>query len=201
MKILVTGFNPFGGEKVNPSLEAVKLLPDEILGAEIIKLEIPTVRGKAFEVQKEVIESERPDVVVNIGQAGGRPDITVERIGINVDDYRIPDNEGNQPVDEKIIEEGPDAYFVTLPIKSIVLKIQDNQIPASISNTAGTFLCNHVTYCMAHLAKTQYPSMRTGFIHVPYLSEQVIDKKGMPSMALETMVQGLTYALEAIIEA
>ena len=122
MKILVTGFDPFGAEKINPAIEAVNLLPDEIKEAKILKLEIPTVVKKAVDVQRDVIEKERPDVVLNIGQAGGRPDITVERVGINVDDCRIPDNEGNQPIDEKIVEDGPDAYFVTLPIKAMERK-------------------------------------------------------------------------------
>lgn len=200
MKILVTGFDPFGGEKINPAIEAVKLLPDEIKGARILKLEIPTVIKKAVDVQRDIIEKERPDVVLNIGQAGGRPDITVERVGINVDDCRIPDNEGNQPIDEKIVEDGPDAYFVTIPIKAMVKKMQEGKIPASISNTAGTFICNHVTYGISHLAATEYPEMRTGFIHIPFLPEQVIDKKNMPSMALETIVKGLTLAIEAIVE-
>lgn len=200
MKILVTGFDPFGGEKINPAIEAVKLLPDEISGAKTIKLEIPTVIKKVVDVQRDIIERERPDVVLNIGQAGGRPDITVERVGINVDDCRIPDNEGNQPIDEKIDEDGPDAYFVTLPIKAMVKKMVDGKIPASVSNTAGTFICNHGTYGIAHLAATKYPEMRTGFIHIPFLPEQVIDKKNIPSMALETIVKGLTLAIEAIVE-
>ena len=174
MKILVSGFDPFGGEKVNPAIESVKLLPDEIKGAQIIKLEIPTVARKSLKRLEEVIEAEKPDVVINVGQAGGRPDITVERVGINMDDFRIKDNEGNQPIDEKIAEDGPDAYLVTIPIKAMVQKMIDNKIPASVSNTAGTFVCNHVCYGMAHLASTKYPNMRTGFIHIPFLPEQVV---------------------------
>lgn len=200
MKILISGFDPFGGEKINPAIESVKLLPDEIKGAKIVKLEIPTVIGKSLRKLEEVIKAEKPDVVINVGQAGGRPDITVERVGINVDDCRIQDNEGNQPVDEPVVAGGPDAYFVTLPIKAMVEKMKENKVPASISNTAGTFICNHVTYWMAHLAKTQYPNMRTGFIHIPFLPEQVLDKKNMPSMALDLIVKGLTHAIEAVIE-
>lgn len=200
MKILVSGFDPFGGEKINPAIESVKLLPDEINGAEIVKLEIPTVIGKSLRKLEEVIEIEKPDVVINVGQAGGRPDITVERIGINVDDCRIKDNEGNQPIDEPVVAGGPDAYFVTLPIKAMVQKMVENKVPASVSNTAGTFICNHVTYGMAHLAKTKYPNMRTGFIHIPFLPEQVVDKKNMPSMALEMIVKGLIHSIEAIVE-
>lgn len=120
MKILVTGFDPFGGEKINPAIESVKKLPDKILGAEIIKLEIPTVIGKSVDKIREKIKEVNPDVVLSIGQAGGRPDITVERVGINCDDCRIKDNEGNQPIDEKVVEDGPAAYFATVPIKAMV---------------------------------------------------------------------------------
>lgn len=200
MKILVSGFDPFGGEKVNPAIESVKKLPDTILGVEIIKLEIPTVIGKSIQKIEEAVELHKPDVVISVGQAGGRTDITVERVGVNVDDCRIPDNEGNQPIDEKIAKDGPDAYFVTLPIKAMVEHIQKKGIPASVSNTAGTFICNHVTYGVRHLAEIKYPKMRTGFIHIPFLPQQVLDKKGMPSMELDVIVKGLVAAIEAVIQ-
>lgn len=200
MKILISGFDPFGGEKINPAIEAVKLLPDEIKGAKIIKVEIPTVRKKSLEKLEEIIEKEKVDVVLNIGQAGGRSDITIERVGINVDDFRIEDNEKNMPIDEKIAVDGPDAYFVTIPIKAIVKNIQKHNIPASVSNTAGTFVCNHVCYGMAHLAKTKYPNMKTGFIHIPFLPQQVLNKKNVPSMSLEMIAKALEYTIEAIIE-
>lgn len=199
MKILVTGFDPFGGEKINPAIESVKRLPDKIMDAEIIKLEIPTVIGKSVDKIREKIKEVEPDVVLSIGQAGGRPDITVERVGINCDDCRIKDNEGNQPIDEKVVEDGPAAYFATIPIKAIVEHIKEGKIPASVSNTAGTFICNHVLYGVCHIKATEYPNMRTGFIHIPFLPEQVTDKKNMPSMALETIVKGLELAIEAII--
>lgn len=199
MKILVTGFDPFGGEKINPAIESVKRLPDKILDAEIIKLEIPTVIGKSVDKIREKIKEVEPDVVLSIGQAGGRPDITVERVGINCDDCRIKDNEGNQPIDEKVVEDGPAAYFATIPIKAIVEHIKEGKIPASVSNTAGTFICNHVLYGVCHIKATEYPNMRTGFIHIPFLPEQVTDKKNMPSMALDTIVKGLELAIEAII--
>lgn len=200
MKILVSGFDPFGGEKINPAIEAVKLLPDEISGAKIIKVEIPTVRIKSLQKLEEVIEKEKPDVVLNIGQAGGRTDITVERVGINVDDFRIKDNEGNMPIDEKIKQDGADAYLVKVPIKAMVKKMVENNIPASVSNTAGTFVCNHVCYAMAYLAQTKYKNMKTGFIHIPFLPQQVLDKKNTASMPLETIVKGLTHAIEAVVE-
>ena len=204
MKILVTGFDPFGGEKINPALETIKRLPDTILGAQIIKLEIPTVVGKSLAKIKEAVEKENPDAVLSIGQAGGRSEITVERIGINIDDCRIPDNEGNQPIDEPVVKGGPAAYFVTIPIKAIVENIKAHNIPASISNTAGTFICNHVCYGVAHLAAARTAAgkpMKSGFIHIPFLPEQVIGKPALtPSMSLETIVSGITHALEAIVE-
>ena len=204
MKILVTGFDPFGGEKINPALETIKRLPDAVLGARIIKLEIPTVVGKSLAKIQEAVEKENPDVVLSIGQAGGRSEITVERVGINIDDCRIPDNEGNQPIDEPIVAGGPSAYFVTVPIKAIVEKIKTNKIPASISNTAGTFICNHVCYGVAHLAAARTAAgkpMKSGFIHIPFLPEQVIGKPALtPSMSLETIVSGITHALEAIVQ-
>lgn len=200
MKILVTGFDPFGGEAVNPAIETVKRLPDTIAGADIIKLEIPTVCHKSLRVIEEAVVRYDPDVVLSIGQAGGRPDITVERVGINVDDCRIPDNEGNQIVDEPIYPDGPDAYFVTVPIKAMVARIQSRKIPASVSNTAGTFVCNHVTYGVCHLIATKFPGRRSGFIHIPFLPEQVLDKKNMPSMSQEMMVQAIEAAIEAIVD-
>ncbi len=204
MKILVTGFDPFGGEKINPALETIKRLPDTILGAQIIKLEIPTVVGKSLAKITEAVEKENPDVVLSIGQAGGRSEITVERVGINIDDCRIPDNEGNQPIDEPVVKGGPAAYFVTVPIKAIVENIKAHNIPASISNTAGTFICNHVCYGVAHLAAARTAAgkpMKSGFIHIPFLPEQVIGKPALtPSMSLETIVSGITHALEAIVK-
>ncbi len=200
MKILVTGFDPFGGEPVNPAIETVKRLPDVIAGAEIVKLEIPTVCHKSLRVIDEAVSRYDPDVVLSVGQAGGRPDITVERVGINVDDCRIPDNEGNQIIDEPIYPEGPAAYFVTLPIKAMVQNMQNRNIPASVSNTAGTFVCNHVTYGVCHLLATKYPGKRSGFIHIPYLPQQALDKKNMPSMSQDMMVEAITAAIEAIVE-
>lgn len=183
MKILVTGFDPFGGEAVNPALETVKRLPEKIGEAEIIKLEIPTVRQKSLQAIGRAIEKYDPDVILSVGQAGGRADITVERVGINVDDYRIADNEGNQIIDEPVVPGGPAAYFVTVPIKAMVAKIQEKGIPASVSNTAGTFVCNHVTYGVCHLLATKYPEKRSGFVHIPYLPEQADAREALPEQA------------------
>jgi len=200
MKILVTGFEPFGGESINPALEAVKKLKNEILGAKIIKAEIPTVFHKSIEKLLEHIEEEKPDVTLCIGQAGGRFDLTVERIAINIDDARIPDNEGNQPIDKVIYEDGKSAYFSKLPIKAMVNEIRNIGVPASVSNSAGTFVCNHIMYGLMYHINKSYSNMRGGFIHVPYIPEQVIEKKNQPYMALENIVRGLEAAIKAIVE-
>lgn len=199
MKILVTGFDPFDGDSVNPALELIKQLPEEIDGCEIITLEVPTVFHKSIQVIKQAIDTQHPDAVLSVGQAGGRVDMTVERIGINCDDARIPDNEGNSPVDEKVFEDGDDAYLLTLPVKAMVKAIQDAGVPASVSNTAGTFVCNHVAYGVAYLAKKYYPDMKTGFMHIPFLPYQAAEKRGMPSMSLESLKTGTVAAIKAII--
>ena len=200
MKILVTGFDPFGGEPINPAIESVKKLPDNIAGAQIIKLEIPTVKGKSIKKIEKAIEEHNPDVILSIGQAGGRFDISVERVGINLDDFRIPDNEGNQTIDESIFPDGENAYFVDLPVKAMVKNIQKNKIPASVSYTAGTFVCNHVLYGTLYLVNIKYKGKKAGFIHIPFLPQQVIDKKNTPSMELNTIVKGLIAAIEAIVK-
>jgi len=200
MKVLVTGFEPFGGEPVNPALEAVKKLESNIAGAEVVKAELPTVFKKSIEKLEELIEREKPDITLCIGQAGGRFDITIERVAINMDDARIPDNEGNQPIDEPIYEDGENAYFAKLPIKAMVKEIRDNKIPASVSNTAGTFVCNHIMYGLLYLIDKKYPNIKGGFIHVPFIPEQVVNKRNTPSMSLEDITKGLTLAIKAAVE-
>ncbi|WP_195266114.1 pyroglutamyl-peptidase I [Clostridium sp. 1001275B_160808_H3] len=200
MKILITGFDPFGGENINPALEAVKKLPDTILDNEIIKLEIPTVFRKSLETIEENIIKHNPDVVISVGQAGGRFGVTPERVAINIDDARIKDNEGNQPIDISIFEDGEAAYFSNLPIKAMVKEMVDNGIPASVSNTAGTFVCNHVMYGILYLIDKKYPNIRGGFIHVPYIPAQVTTKPNMPSMSIEDISKGLEFSIKAIIE-
>lgn len=199
MKVLITGFDPFGGEKINPALEAVKKLPDTIAGAEIIKLEIPTVFRKSLEKIEENIIKHNPDIVISIGQAGGRAEITPERVAINIDDARIPDNEAKQPIDIPIFEDGENAYFSNLPIKAMVKETKEGGIPASISNTAGTFVCNHVMYGILYMAAKKYPNIRGGFIHVPYIPSQVLDKPNTPSMSLEDIAKGLELCVKAAV--
>ena len=199
MKVLITGFDAFGGEPVNPAEEAVKKVSDRIQGAEIIKVIIPTVQTKSVQAIERAIKEHRPDMVISIGQAGGRFDITPERVAINIDDYRIKDNEGNQPIDAVIEEDGQAAYFSNLPVKAMVKHMNDNGVPATLSNTAGTFVCNHVMYGILYMIDKKYPNMKGGFIHIPYMTSQVMDKKNMPFMSLEEIVRGLELAIEAAI--
>lgn len=197
MKILITGFDPFGGESINPAEEAVKRLKDEINGAKIIKLTIPTVREKSLKAIEEAIQSHNPDIVISIGQAGGRFDITPERIAINIDDFRITDNEGNQPTDEPVRTDGEIAYVTSLPVKAMVEHMKENGVPASVSYTAGTFVCNHVMYGVLYMIDKRYPNIKGGFIHIPYTTSQVLDKRNMPYMSLDEIVKGLELAIEA----
>ncbi|WP_217983418.1 pyroglutamyl-peptidase I [Staphylococcus nepalensis] len=200
MKILVTGFDPFGGDTINPALEAVNLLPYEIQGHTIEKLEIPTVFNKSKVTIENKLKAAHFDIVLAIGQAGGRFELTPERIGINIDDARIPDNEGNQPIDEMIQSSGDAAYFSNLPVKRMTEAIKTAGVPARLSNTAGTFVCNHILYQLGFLQATQFPNIKFGFIHVPFIPEQVTDKPEQPSMSIQTIAKGLKAALESIIE-
>lgn len=201
MSILVTAFDPFGGEKTNPALEAVKALPAEIAGEEVITVEVPTVFGKAIEAATAAIEKHQPSAVLCVGQAGGRFDITPERVAINIDDARIPDNDGNQPIDEPVVDGAPSAYFATLPIKAMAAAIRDAGVPASVSNSAGTFVCNHIMYGVLHHLATKGPKdTRGGFVHVPFIPEQTVGKPGQPSLSTETITKGLTAAIRAIAE-
>ncbi|TKB07192.1 pyroglutamyl-peptidase I [Desulforhopalus sp. IMCC35007] len=197
-KILLTGFQPFGGETVNPSLEAVKLLEGKQLKGGVVTIcEVPVVRHKSIETVIRAIETQKPDIVITVGQAGGRTDITPERVAINIDDYRIPDNEANRPIDEPVVAGGPAAYFSTLPVKSMVEAMHNAGIPASLSNSAGTFVCNHLFYGVHHyLAKS---TIRHGFVHIPFLPEQVTDVS-QPSMTLELIVKGLEVAAQAVLD-
>ncbi|AEC01686.1 pyroglutamyl-peptidase I [Parasphaerochaeta coccoides] len=198
MKLLLTAFDPFGGEKVNPALEAVKLVADQLDGISVIKVEVPTVFNKSIDTVESAVRKHQPQVVLCIGQAGGRFDVTPERVAINVNDARIPDNEGNQPVDRPIFEDGEPAYFSTLPIKAMVEEMRKAGVPSSVSNTAGTFVCNHLMYgVMYHLAKS-HPGVRGGFIHVPFIPNQVIGRPNTPSLALGDIVTALEASIRAI---
>lgn len=200
MKILLTAFEPFGGDSVNPAQEAVALVANEIAGAQIVKIDVPVVFGKAIETVRAAMEKEQPDAVLCIGQAGGRVGLTPERVAINVDDGRIPDNEGNQPIDAPIFADGAPAYFATLPVKAMVAAIKEAGLPASLSNTAGTYVCNHLMYgVLYHIAKS-YPAMRGGFMHVPFLHEQVINRPNTASLSKADIVRGIEAAITAIVQ-
>ena len=198
MKVLITGFDPFDDEAINPAWEAINALPDVIDGIEVIKVQIPTVFKKSAKKLFETIEAVKPDAVICVGQAGGRFDFNVERIAINVDDARIPDNEGKQPIDEKIFEDGENAYFATLPIKAMVEEARKAGVPASVSNSAGTFVCNHIMYSLLYYISKNNLNIRGGFIHVPYIAQQVIGKKNMPFMEVTTITKGLEASIHSL---
>ena len=187
-RLLITGFDPFGGATVNPSWMAVERLPDQIGECVLCKLQIPTVFGKAAAAVLEIARQFCPDTILCVGQAGGRAAVTPERIGVNIRDARIPDNAGNQPRGEFVDSSGPAAYFSTLPVEAMAQAIRDAGVDATVSNSAGAFVCNDVLYSLLH--HYDGTAVRCGFVHVPYLPEQ-----GAPSMELAQIVR----ALEAVI--
>jgi len=198
-KALITAFDPFGGETINPTLTAVMALPDKIDGVKIIKQELPTVYGKSFGILLPILEQERPDAIISVGQAGGRASISIERIAINIDDSTMADNDGIIHTDRQIVTSSPAAYFSTLPVKDILRDLQQAGIPASISNTAGTFVCNHIMYATLHYAAINNLDMKVGFVHVPYLPSQTLSKPSAPSMSIENIVDGLKIIICAAI--
>lgn len=200
MKILVTSFEPFGNENINPSYEVLKNISDHIAISEIIKMQVPTVFHLSINKVVEKIQSINPDVILSLGQAGKRYEISVERIAINIDDARIPDTIGQKPVDAIIDPEGDTAYFATIPVKKIVEEIKKEKIPASVSNTAGTYVCNHLMYGVLNYIHKNRLQIKAGFIHVPYLPEQVLDKPYTPFMSLDDMSKAISIALKVIIQ-
>lgn len=198
MRILVTGFDAFNGEKINPASLILEKLCDEIDGNQIEKLLLPTAFYKVAEIIERKIEGYKPDIIISLGQAGGRSEITVERVAINIADASIVDNDGKRPIDEKIRIDGENAYFSTLPIKAIVESLREENIPAAVSNTAGTFVCNFVMYTDLYLAE-KYRNISAGFIHVPFLPAQVLDKRGMASMSLEDMLRAVEIIVKTSI--
>lgn len=193
-KLLISGFDPFGGEKINPSFEAVKLLPDTIGEYELTKIELPTVFGRAAEIMTSKIEELRPDAVICVGQAGGRSGITPEVIGINLREAKIADNAGNMPQNAPVREGAPDGIFSTLPVRKMVEAIKAIGLPAALSYSAGAFVCNDLLYSLLHEFKNT--DIKIGFIHVPFLPEQA--KEGVPSMTLSEIVRGLSAAIECL---
>jgi pyroglutamyl-peptidase len=197
MKALVTGFEPFGADAINPSREAVLRLP-ALLGDLAIETRIlPTVFGRAIAALEDALVTTRPDIVLCAGLAGGRAELSLERVAINVNDARIPDNDGQQPIDCPIAAGGPTAYFTGLPVKAAVRALREAGLPAIVSNTAGTFVCNHVFYGLMHLVASRRLPLRGGFLHVPYLPEQAANFGGVqvPSMALADIARGIEIIL------
>jgi pyroglutamyl-peptidase len=193
--ILLTGFEPFDGAAINPAWEAVRRLDGwEAHGCRVVARQLPCVFGDAADALCAAVDEVRPDIAIAVGQAGGRPEISVERIAINVDDARIADNAGRQPVDVPVVDGGPAAYFTTLPIKAMVAAMRAQGLTAGVSQTAGTFVCNHVFYALMHHVRSV--KIKAGFIHVPFLPEQAEGRAdNPPSMALEDIVAGLRIAV------
>ncbi|WP_431275508.1 pyroglutamyl-peptidase I [Variovorax ureilyticus] len=201
-RILVTGFEPFERDTVNPSWEVARALDGWVCeGAEAQAVQLPCAFGRAIEVLDGALAECRPTLVVALGLAGTRLEITPERVAINVDDARIADNAGGQPIDQPVIAGAPAAYFSTLPIKAIVRDMRAAGVPASVSNTAGTFVCNHVFFALMHRLATrpELASARGGFVHLPCLPEQAARLAGVPSMALATQVEGLRTLLRTAL--
>lgn len=199
-RVLLTGFEPFGGETVNPASRAVSRLAGKSMdGYEVVTKVIPTVFGKSAQAVQQAIREFEPSVVISVGQAGSTHSIRVERVAVNLDDASIPDNEGNQPRDAAIAAGGPVAYWSTLPVRPIVEALTGSMIPAYISYTAGTYVCNHVFYATSHFVAVNRLPVKVGFIHVPYLPEQVVRKPHVPSMSEEMIVGALEIAVSVAV--
>ncbi len=200
-RVLVTGFDPFGGEAVNPAFKAVQLLPETVCGARIYKRELPTVFTRAGQTLRAAIDETAPDLVICVGQAGGASGLLLERVAVNLQDARIADNAGSQPCDVPVVPGGPTAYFTKLPVKRIAAALREASIPAQLSCSAGCFVCNDVFYTLMHLIATERPALMGGFVHVPYCMAQAAQKPaGTPAMELETIAKGLSVTLGQAIQ-
>ena len=198
--VLVTGFDPFDGAQLNPSWEVCKRLAQRsIAGMRVEACRVPCEFGRSVEVVAAAIRQHRPAIVMCLGQAGGRAHMSIERVAINVDDARIEDNSGGRPIDEAIAAGGPAAYFATVPIKAMVAAMREARVPAMVSNSAGTFVCNHLMYGVLHFLASGHHGTRAGFIHVPYAEEQVLDKPAVPALSLDTMARGVEVAIAAAV--
>lgn len=199
-KILFTGFEPFGEDTINPSWEAVKLLPDQIGACVIAKRQMPVEYDRVADLLRQAVREEKPDAVICVGQAGGRAVLTPETVAINLNDASIPDNAGISHSGEPICDDGPAAYFATIPVKAIALGMQRAGVPSAVSYSAGTYVCNNLMYHLLGLLETEYPAMKGGFIHVPYECGQVLGKANMPSLPLVLIAEGLKAAAEVTAE-
>ena len=194
MKILMTGFEPFGGEPINPSWQAVDRLPGRIADAQIEKMELPVCFLQAEQIIRAAIAEKRPDAVVMVGQAGGRTSLSVECVAVNLDDTRSPDNAGYQPENQPICADGPQEYPTTFPVETMVEGIRAAGVPADPSGSAGRYVCNHVMYCALHEINRLGLPARAGFLHVPYIPAQTVGKNA-PSLPLEEIIRGLEAAV------
>lgn len=198
--ILLTGFEPFDGEVDNPSQRIVEALDGTHVGGyRIVGALLPVAFEATLPLLERLLERHRPALVLALGQAGGRCELSLERVAVNLVDARIPDNAGCQPVDVPVVADAPAAYFSTLPLKAIRAHLQASGVPAALSLSAGMYVCNQVFFALAHLLATRYPGARSGFVHVPWLPEQAARRPGQPSMALETMVAGVRAVLECAL--
>ncbi len=198
--VLLTGFEPFGGEPINPSQEIARALDGEtIRGHRVVTAILPVAFAATLPMLESLLTAHRPVLVVALGQAGGRGELSLERVALNLIDARIPDNAGVQPIDAPILDAAPPAYFSSLPLKAIEQHLRALGIPVSASLSAGTFVCNQAFFTLAHLLATGHAGVRGGFIHVPWLPAQVASHPGQPSMALDTMIAGVRAALDCAL--
>jgi pyroglutamyl-peptidase len=195
MKALVTAFEPFGGESMNASLEAVRRLPARAGKLDIATTVLPTSFARSLPALEEAIARVGPEIVLAVGQAGERAALCVERIAVNLQDAEIADNDGGRPIDAPVVAGGPAAYLATLPVRAAVAGLRAGELPAQLSMSAGTFVCNHVFYGLMHLAATGQRRFRAGFLHVPHLPQQA--RPGAPSMAADDIARGIVIVLEA----
>jgi pyroglutamyl-peptidase len=195
MRALVTGFDAFGGEKVNPSSMAVSRLRRRTGNLTIHTAVLPTSYARSAIALRGAIHEMRPDIVLCVGQAGGRSELSLERVAINIQDARIRDNDGKQPIDRPVVREGPAAYFSSLPIKACVAELRRAGLPAAVSNSAGTFVCNHIFYALMDMAGRHGLSFRGGFLHIPYLPEQAARLGDQPSMSVDDIVRAIEIVL------
>ena len=198
--ILLTGFEPFGGESINPSQEIVRALDGEIVDRHrVVGAILPVAFAATLPMLESLLDAHRPMLVLALGQAGGRSEMAIERVAVNLVDARIADNDGIQPIDAAVVEGAPGAYFSSLPVKAIARRLRELGIPAVPSLSAGSFVCNQVFFALAHLLATRHPHARGGFVHVPWLPQQAAMHPGQPSMALQTMIDGVRATLECAI--
>jgi pyroglutamyl-peptidase len=195
MKALVTGFDSFGGDKVNPSSSAVRRLKRRVGSVSVFTAVLPTSYARSAIVLRGAIHEIHPDIVLCVGQAGGRSELSLERVAINVQDARIKDNDGKQPIDRPVVRDGPAAHFATLPIKACVAEMRRAGLPAAVSDTAGTFVCNHTFYALLDMAERHGLGFRGGFLHIPYTPEQAARLGSAPSMSIDDVVRGIEIVL------